>query len=89
MKLHCTAYKILPLCNLQRVRQLWLSLEGLFIKKTLDGVVSQLFHDDERFVQVQQHGEVVILSMSQNMDALSQNDIRGFLQPPKLIPGDD
>lgn len=78
-----------PLGNLQGVGERWLSLEGLFIKKALDGVVGQLFHDYKCFIKVQQHGEVVILPMSQDMDALSQNNIRGFLQPPDLIPGDD
>lgn len=64
-------------------------MEGLFIKKTLDGVSGQLFHDNKRLVEVQQHGEVVVLPVSQDMDALSQQNIGGFLQPPDLIPGDD
>ena len=68
-----------PLGNLQGVGESWLSFEGLFIKKALDGVVSQLLHDNEGFIKVQQHGEVVILPISQDMDALSQNHIRCFL----------
>ena len=64
-------------------------MECLFIKKTLDGVVGQLFHDKEGFIKVQEHGEIVVLAMGQNMDALSENDISGFLQPPHFIPGDD
>lgn len=78
-----------PLGNLQGVRERWLSLEGLLIKKAFDGVVGQLFHDNKCFIKVQQHGEVVILPMSQDMDALSQYNVRGFLQPPDLVPGDD
>lgn len=78
-----------PLGNLQGIGERWLSLEGLLVKKALDRVVGQLFHDDEGFTEVQQHGEVVILSVSQDVDALGQNDVRGFLKPPDLVPGDD
>lgn len=53
-----------PLGDLQGVGQCCLSLECLFIKKTLDGVVGQLFHDKKGFAEVQQHGEIMIISMS-------------------------
>lgn len=69
----------LPLGDLQGVSERRLSLEGLLIKETLDGVSSQLFHDDEGLREVQQHGEVMILTMSQHVDALSQKHIGGFL----------
>lgn len=72
----CTAVQrsrnTVPLGDLQRVRERRLSLEGLFIKKTFDGVVGQLFHDNKCFIKVQQHGEVVILPVSQDVDALGQ-----------------
>lgn len=64
-------------------------MEGLLIKEALDGVSSQLFHDDEGLREVQQHGEVVILAMGQHVDALSQKHIGGFLQLPDLVPRDD
>lgn len=79
----------LPLGDLQGVGERWLSLEGLLIEETLDGVSSQLFHDDEGLSEVQQHGEVVILAMSQHADALGQKHIGGFLQLPDLVPRDD
>lgn len=78
-----------PLGDLQGVGERRLSLEGLFIKKALDGVVGQLLHDDKGLVEVQQHGEVVILPVSQDVDALGQENVGGFLQPPHLVPGDD
>lgn len=78
-----------PFCNLQGVAEHWHFLESLFVKKALNGVVGQLFHYNKCLIKVQQHREVVILPVSQDMDAFSQNDIRGFLQPPDLIPGDN
>lgn len=79
----------LPLGDLQGVSECWLSLEGLLVKKALDGVSSQLFHDDKGLSEVQQHGEVVILAMSQHMDALGQKYIGRFLKLPDLVPRDD
>lgn len=78
-----------PLGDVKRVREQRLTIEGFLIKETLDGVRSQLLHDNKGLVQVQQHGEVVILSVSQHMDALGQENVGGFLEPPDLIPGDD
>lgn len=81
--------RTVPLGDLQGVSERRLSVEGLFVEKALDGIRSQLFHDDKGLTKVQQHGEVVILAMSQDTDALSQKYVGGFLQLPDLIPGDD
>lgn len=83
-----SAQRPLPLGDLQRVAEAQLAVERLLVEEPLDRVVGQLLHEEEGLVEVQEHGEVVVLAVRLHVDALCQDHVGCLLQAPDLVPGD-
>lgn len=65
------------------------TFKSLLVKKSSNGVVCQLLHEQKCLINVQKHGKVVILPMGAHVNALRQDHIGGLFKSRDFIPGDN
>lgn len=75
-----------PFGNLQRISEDVVARKHLLVDEPPDGVVGELLHQEEGLLQVEEHGEAVVLSARAHSDALRQQHAGRLLQPTDLHP---
>lgn len=67
--------QLLPLGDLARLLQIWVQVKALIIQQPSERDVGQLLHDLKHLIEVQEHGEVPLLTLRGDSDGIRQKDV--------------